>query len=110
MVRLWISALSKFLLDGLKCLSNEGVGEVDMGVGNDHWGRGREGGLSRNRGVGEWTVLGGTELVRFVIGGDERPERFSRCSTSMEGLITPLAGYELLGHGETTPEDRRAIV
>ena len=55
-------------------------------------------------------MLGHTELVGFVVGGDERPERFSRCSTSMEGLITPLGGYELLGHGETAPEDRRAIV
>ena len=110
MARLRISALSKLLLEGLKCLSNDGVGEVDMGVGNDHWGRGREGGLGRNRGVGEWTVLGGAELVGFVVGGDERPERFSRRSTSIEGLIIPLDGYELLGHGETAPEDRRAIV
>ena len=39
---LQISALSKFLLEGLKRLSNEGVGEFDMGVGNDHGGRGRE--------------------------------------------------------------------
>ena len=106
MARLRISALSKFLLKGLKCLSNKGVSEVDMGVGNDHWGRDREGGLGRNRGVGEWTVLGGAELVGFVVGGDERPERFSRRSASIEGLITPLGGYELLGHGEPTPDDR----
>ena len=105
-----ISSLSKFLLEGLKRLSNVGVGVDDMGVGNDHGGRGRERGLGRNRGVGEWTVLGGTELVGLVVGGDERPERLSRRSTSMEGLITPLDGYELLGHGETAPEDRRAIV
>ena len=42
MARLLISALSKVLLDGLKHLSNVGVGIDDMGVGNDHWGRGRE--------------------------------------------------------------------
>ena len=107
---LLISALSKLLLEGLKRLSNEGVGIDDMGIGKDHGGWGREGGLGRNRGVGEWTVLGGAELVGLVGGGDERPERFSRRSTSMEGLITPLDGYELLGHGETAPEDRRAIV
>ena len=39
---LLILALSKFLLEGLKRLSNDGVGIDDMGVGNDHWGRGRE--------------------------------------------------------------------
>ena len=55
-------------------------------------------------------MLGGAELVGLIVGGDERPERFSRRSTSIEGLITPLDGYELLGHGETAPEDRRAIV
>ena len=55
-------------------------------------------------------MLGGAELVRFVVGGDERPERFSRHSASIEGLITPLGGYELLGHGEAAPEDRRAVV
>ena len=107
---LQISALSKLLLEGLKRLSNKGVGIDNMGVGKDHWGRGREGGLGRNRGVGEWTVLGGAELVRLIVSGDERPERFSRRSTSMEGLITPLDGYELLGHGETAPEDRQAVV
>ena len=37
-----ISTLSKFLLEGLKRLSNEGVGVDDMGVGKDHWGWGRE--------------------------------------------------------------------
>ena len=55
-------------------------------------------------------MLGGAELVGLIGGGDERPERFSRRSTSMEGLIIPLGGYELLGHGETAPEDRRAVV
>ena len=39
---LLISALSKLLLKGLKRLSNEGVGVDDMGVGNDHGGRGKE--------------------------------------------------------------------
>ena len=42
MAMLRISALSKFLLEGLKCLSNVGVGIDDMGVGNDHGGWGRE--------------------------------------------------------------------
>ena len=55
-------------------------------------------------------MLGGTELVGLIVSGDERPERFSRRSTSIEGLITPLGGYELLGHGETVPEDRQAVV
>ena len=39
---LLISALSKLLLEGLKRLSNEGVGIDDVGVGKDHWGRGWE--------------------------------------------------------------------
>ena len=37
-----ISALSKLLLEGLKRLSNNGVGIDDVGVGKDHWGRGWE--------------------------------------------------------------------
>ena len=42
MAMLRISVLSKLLLEGLKRLSNEGVGIDDMGVGKDHGGRGRE--------------------------------------------------------------------
>ena len=89
LARLLISDFSNLLLEGLKHFSKEGVNMLDIGVGNDHWGRGREQGLGRKRGVREWAVLGGTELVRLIVGGDERPERFSRHSASMEGLIMP---------------------
>ena len=39
---LLISDLSNVLLEGLKRFSKDGVNEVDVVVGKDHWGWGRE--------------------------------------------------------------------
>ena len=42
MVRLLILDLSKILLKGLNCFSKDGVNNIELVVGKDHRGRGRE--------------------------------------------------------------------
>ena len=39
---LHISHLSNILLEGLKCFSKDRVDKIDVVVGKDHWGWGRE--------------------------------------------------------------------